>query len=166
MATIYRKTEKGQTEIETRLYRLVPRARTALILVDGQRSDAELGKLIPGDPMATMQALLAGGFVEVVGVVEQRSAPREPAEAANPEHPGRAAHGRSSAFEQRRRDAIHALIDQVGPMAEAVAMRMEKCHDWTQLLPILQLAQQVLRNTRGEAEAADYGSRFIDTPPA
>ncbi len=165
MATIYRKTAKGQTEIETRLYRLAPRLRTALILVDGHRSDAELGKLISGDPVASLQALLADGFVEVAGIVEPRSAPRGPAPQPHPEAAGRAANARSPAFDERRRDAIHALTDLVGPMADAVAIRMEKCHDWNELLPILQLAQQVLRNTRGAATAADYGSRFIDTPP-
>lgn len=164
MATIYRKTDKGQTEIETRLYRLPPRLRTALILVDGHRSDAELGKLIPGDPVASLQTLLADGFVEVAGIVEQRSIPRGPAPQPHLEAAGRASAARSLAFDERRRDAIHALTDLVGPMADAVAIRMEKCHDWNELLPILQLAQQVLRNTRGAAAAADYGSRFIDTP--
>ena len=50
-------------------------------------------------------------------------------------------------------------------MAEALAIRMEKCQDWEQLLPVLQLAQQVVRNVRGTAAAVDYASRFIDTPP-
>ena len=44
MATIYSKTADGQNEIETRARRLSPRARSTLILVDGKRSEAELGK--------------------------------------------------------------------------------------------------------------------------
>lgn len=161
MATIYRKTVKGQTEIETRLYRLVPRLRTALILVDGHRSDTELAKLIAGDAVATLQALLTDGFVEVASIVEQRAAPRPPAR-----HEPHATPIHAQAFEQRQRDAVHTLTDLVGPMAEALAIRMEKCKDWEQLLPILQIAQQVVRNTRGAAAAADFASRFIDTPPS
>ena len=47
MATIFRKTEKGQREIETRALKLAPRFRSALILVDGRRSDAELIAMMP-----------------------------------------------------------------------------------------------------------------------
>ena len=39
MATVYRKTDKGRNEIETRANRLLPRLRSALIVVDGQRND-------------------------------------------------------------------------------------------------------------------------------
>ena len=160
MATIYRKTEKGQTEIETRLFRLLPRLRTALILVDGHRNDSELAKLIPGDPVASLQTLLTDGFIEVVAIVEQRAVPRaqEPADrpsvAATPAQP----------FEQRRREAIRVLNDQLGPGAEVLAIRLEKCQDWSHMVPILQAAQQVLRTARGAAVAADFGNRFIDTP--
>ena len=161
MATIYRKTEKGQTEIETRLFRLLPRMRTALILVDGHRNDSELAKLIPGEPVSTLQSLLADGFIEVLAVVEQRSTARAP----TPQEPhGRSPSVHSPAFEQRRRDAIRTLNDQLGPEGESLAIRMERCHDWGHLLPVLQTAQQVLRNARGAAVAADFGARFVDTP--
>jgi hypothetical protein len=165
MATIYRKTEKGQTEIETRKLRLLPRMRTALILVDGHRSDAELAKLVPGDPVTTLQGLLDDGFIEVVASVEVRPTLRPLA--ALPEATARAAGQMSPqapAFEQRRREAIRALNDQLGPAAETLAIRLEKCPDWAHLVPILQMAQQVLRTARGASAAADFGNRFIDTP--
>ena len=44
MTKIFRKTDKGVDEIATRANRLVPRLRTALILVDGIRDEAELGQ--------------------------------------------------------------------------------------------------------------------------
>ncbi len=50
MATIYRKTAKGHSEIETRAHRLAPRLRSALIMVDGRRSDDEVRKLIRSRP--------------------------------------------------------------------------------------------------------------------
>ncbi|KNZ31766.1 MAG: hypothetical protein AD742_14820 [Methylibium sp. NZG] len=159
MATIYRKTDKGQTEIETRLFRLLPRLRTALILVDGHRNDVELAKLIPGDPAVSLQTLLDDGFIEAIAVVEQRPALR-----ATEPSPPRAASAPAPAFEQRRREALRALNDQLGPSAETLALRMEKCSDWNQLMPVLQTAQQLLQTARGAAVAADFGSRFIDTP--
>ncbi len=163
MATIYRKTEKGQTEIETRQFRLLPRMRTALILVDGHRNDAELAKLVPGDPVSTLQGLLDDDFIEVVSTVEVHPTlrpllPEATARAAGQMSP------HSPAFEQRRREAIRVLNDQLGPEAETLAIRLEKCPDWAHLVPILQMAQQVLRNARGASVAADFGSRFIDTP--
>ena len=161
MNTIYRKTEKGQTEIETRLFRLMPRMRTALILVDGHRTDADLAKLIPGDPVVSLQTLLDEGFIEVAATVEPRSAQRPPPAA---ETAGRGAVASSPGFEQRKREAIRALNDQLGPEAEGLAIRMEKCRDWNTLLPTLQIARQVLINARGAAAAADFGNRFIDSP--
>lgn len=161
MATIYRKTEKGQTEIETRRFRLLPRMRTALILVDGHRNNVDLAKLIPGDPVITLQSLLDDGFIEVMATVELRAVPR----AVTAQEPAdRSTTGHASGFEQRRRDAIRVLNDQLGPEAEALAIRMEKCQDWAHLLPVLQSAQSVLRNARGAAAAADFGNRFIDLP--
>ena len=65
MATIYRKTEKGRQEVDTRAHRLTPRLRAALILVDGQRSQAELVKLVPPNA-AQFDTLVAEGFIEQV----------------------------------------------------------------------------------------------------
>ena len=63
MRTIFRKTTKGATEIETRALRLPPRLRTALILVDGKRNDEELSAMILSEPTATLASLLSDGFI-------------------------------------------------------------------------------------------------------
>jgi hypothetical protein len=164
MATVYRKTDKGQAEIETRAHRLVPRLRTALILVDGKRSGDDLAGLIANEPAQTLQTLLEQGFIEAFEVAPSRSAaparpPVEtpPAEAAPPA-------GDPKAFERRKREAVRFLTEQVGPMAEAIGIRIEKTSDWTQLLPALQLGQQILTNTRGAGVAGEFGRLFIDTP--
>ena len=72
MTTIYRKTAKGRAEIETRTHRLPPRLRGALIVVDGQRSVAELAGMIPGDAEGALQQLLGDGFIEVFAVLADR----------------------------------------------------------------------------------------------
>lgn len=163
MSTVYRKTEKGQHEIDTRELRIPPRLRTALILVDGKRDDTQLAGLIPGDAPQTLQALAEMGLIEVIAVTAARSARVAVTEGPESEPP--AAPRDRRAFEQRRRDAVRHLSDQVGPVAEAVAMKMEKAQDWEHLLPALQLAQQILGNTRGAAVAAEFGRVFIDVPP-
>ena len=68
MAIIFRKTAKGLAEIETRAHRLVPRMRSALILVDGKRSDAEIGGMILQQVTETLHALAGQGFIEVLAV--------------------------------------------------------------------------------------------------
>ena len=69
MSTVYRKTAKGQAEIDTRAHRLLPRLRQALILVDGRKPDTELEKLILADPKATLESLERDGFIEIDPVV-------------------------------------------------------------------------------------------------
>src|SRR5438093_2367746 len=78
MASVYRKTEKGLAEIETRAHRLAPRLRSALIMVDGKRNDDELRKLILNDPDGALKSLLDEGYVEVISITPQRPAPPPP----------------------------------------------------------------------------------------
>jgi len=162
MATIYRKTAKGQTEIETRALKLAPRFRSLLILVDGRRSDLELAALMPQAGTEALQALAEGGFIEAIGLTADTPVPGASrpvaAPAAPPAAPPPAATGMP--FEQRRREAVRALIDQIGPMAEALALRMERARDFDELKPLLATAAQVLANTRGRAVAAEFSRRF------
>lgn len=161
MATVYRKTAKGQTEIETRVDRLAPRLRTALILVDGKRDSDELAKLFLAEPAATLATLLDRGYIEVVGITaasdlasRKTDLPIDMPE-ADPQ-----------AFARLRRDAVRHITDRLGPMADAIATRIEKATDPGQLLPHLQLARQVLRDHRGAAAAAEFERLFIAAAPA
>lgn len=157
MVNIHRKTAKGLAEIETRAHRLPPRLRSALILVDGKRNDDELAKMVLQDPDGTLKALLDGGFIEPHAVAP----PPAPLPKAAPPAPTMAA----PTFEQTRKEAVRALTDLVGPMAEAVALRMEKARSAEELRPLLTLAMQVIANTRGRQMANDYGRRFgADVP--
>jgi hypothetical protein len=153
---IYRKTAKGQIEIESRAYGLAPRLRTALIVVDGRRSDRQLRELVPSDAQRTFQTLLDEGYIEAG--TSGRSAERAAASAyiGNP---------RLRAFERRRRESVAVLLDEVGPLGGAVASRIERCSDWAELEPTLELARQVLAYARGESVAMEYSSRFIETLP-
>jgi hypothetical protein len=153
---IYRKTAKGQIEIETRAYGLAPRLRTALILVDGRRSDAQLRELVPNDTQRTFQTLLDDGYIEPGA--SEHGAQRAAASSyiGNP---------RLRAFERRRRESVAALLDEVGPLGGAVATQIERCSDWAELEPTLELARQVLAYARGESVAMEYSSRFIEIRP-
>jgi hypothetical protein len=158
MATTYRKSSKGAAEIETRAHRLSPRLRAALIVVDGRRNTHDLYKLIPQQAEETLAALLEQGFIEPVSE-GSASAPPTPAPTAAPRPAARPA---AVDFETHRRDAVRRLTDQVGPMGEALAMRIERCRSAEELRPLIGLAAQVIANTRGRAAAADFTARFSE----
>ena len=154
MATVYRKTEKGQREIETRAHRLLPRLRSALILVDGRKTDAELTGLILAEPAATLASLLADGFIEVLA---ERPAERK---AGAP----RSSPGGGPPVETLRRDAVRELNHQIGPIAEALALKIERATTLAELQPLLTQAVQMLRSLRGGASADAFAARFLAAP--
>jgi len=158
---IFRKTDKGTNEIATRANRLVPRLRTALILVDGTRGDAELGNLIGQNAAETLEELLTMGYIEVASVVE--APPKKPvAEAAPIKKAGAEAAPVSAekAFATFRAEAVRAFNDLTGPTGEALAMKMEKASSREQLAPLLQMAYQIIGNSRGTQAATEFKVRF------
>ena len=164
MATIYRKTEKGQLEIETRATRLVPRLRTGLILVDGRRSDADLNILIANEPAAVLQSLLDGGYIEVAGMVAGPTS--APLGVAAPRVVAPAPTATADSVPERRRAAVRYLTDLLGPVAETSAMRIEKCRNGDELQAALIGAHRVLQSVRGAAVAEKFALRFIESPSA
>jgi hypothetical protein len=68
---LYRKTDKGQSEMATRANRLPQRLRAALILVDGKRTDDELHSIIPSEPESTLRWLTESGYIEVAASVDR-----------------------------------------------------------------------------------------------
>jgi len=167
MSTVYRKTAKGVTEIETRAHRLVPRLRSALILVDGRKSDDELNQMILTDPAGTLASLLADGFIEVLATLADRPPERPPERKSAPASgstPSRDAAAGTVSIETLRRDAVRTLTDQLGPAAETVAIKIERAKTMPELQPLLVQAVQTLRTMRGAAAAEAFAARFISAP--
>lgn len=150
MPTIFRKTAKGWSEIGTREHRLAPRMRSALIMVDGKRSDADLRPLILQQADETLAALAEQGFIEVLATVP--AAAQAPAAAAAP----------AADFEAKRRAAVRALNDRLGPHAETLAMKMERVRTADELRPLLADAVRFIGHAHGPAAADDYAARFAD----
>lgn len=164
MATIYSKTADGQHEIETRARRLTPRARSALILVDGKRSDADLSKLVQQADEA-LQALLEQGLIEVVA--PSKSSPRDegPASVSGPSSlPGSSLPSATMAkveFVAMRREAVRAITDLLGPDAEMLALKIERANDELQLRAALERAVAYIANARGGGAAAQFTAKFL-----
>jgi hypothetical protein len=173
MATIYRKTAKGHSEIETRAHRLSPRQRSALIMIDGRRSDDDVRKLIPQQADETLRLLDEQGFIEIIGITQDLPAPRAipvavPTPAVQVAPPVTAPAAAPAApqrdFAATRAQAVRLFTDMVGPMAESLAIKMERARSPDELRTLVQTAQRIIGNTRGGQAAADYGTRFFDSP--
>ncbi len=168
MATIYRKTDKGRAEIDTRAHRLVPRLRNALILVDGKRSGDDLRGMLGAQADDTLQALVTEGFIEAAATVAEPAAAPAVAAAATAHAvaagpASRPPGTRGPSFDVQRREAVRALTDTVGPMvAEMLALRMEKAPDAVALHPLLQQAVELIRDVRGANSATAYAERFVE----
>jgi hypothetical protein len=162
MATIYSKTADGQNEIETRARKLSPRARSALILVDGKRSTVDLGKLVQ-QADETLQALLEAGLIEVVAVksAPARDSSPAPLASAAAASPAPASGMALVEFEATRRDAVRAINDLLGPEAENLALKLERSTDAEQLRAALERAVAYIANARGGGAAAQFAGKFL-----
>ncbi len=158
MSRIFRKTDKGVDEIATRANRLVPRLRTALILIDGTRSESELSGLIAQHPAETLEELLTLGYIEVAAAAAPAAAKKaaeEPAPAKKAAEPAS-----EKPFAAFRAEAVRAFNDLTGPAGESLAMKMEKATSREQLAPLLQTAHQIITSSRGAQAANEFKARF------
>lgn len=154
----YRKTAKGQAEIETRAHRLSPRLRALLIMVDGKRDLAALSALVPQQAEEALNELMGQGFIEAFGDAPP-AAPTAAPSAATASTPS--APSAPLDFEKLRREAVRALTDVAGPAAETVALRMEKARNLDELRPLITQAAQTVASMRGRAAAEAYAARFL-----
>lgn len=169
MGNIYRKTPKGLDEVATRANRLPPRARAALILVDGQRTDDELARLIQVNASETLAMLVEQNFIEVTAeavaappaaaLAPPRLATQPPPKPIIGEHSTAEAPStmpRAYDFRLVQREAVRRLTDMLGPSAETLAMKMESSKDMATLRPLLIQARDLITAVRGKQAAADY----------
>lgn len=167
MSTIFRKTAKGTSEVETRANRLPPRLRAALILVDGRRNEDDLAKLVAADAAQVLRSLLEDGYIEAAAAAPARPAapPPAPAVVAAAASPATSGPGLlsmpPSVIAHTKRDAVRMLTEQVGPMADALAMKIEKASNGAELQGLLEIGRQILGNTRGRAAADAFAQRFL-----
>jgi len=167
MASVYRKTDKGIAEIETRANRLAPRLRTALIMVDGKRSENDLRTMCGGEPEEVLGTLVAQGYIEIIGTVAERPAPPPPpAPGAAPAAPAARGPAKAPSWEDKRRQAVRYLNDTLGPTAESLVLKIEKATSWDELKPHLEMGEHFVRSARGASAAREFASKFIDEPAA
>jgi hypothetical protein len=164
-AKVYQKTARGVEAISQRLYGLVPKQRSMLIMIDGKRKFEELSRLsaMLGDTEHLMAELETGGFIEPVSgavasepVVPTAAAakPAAPAETATP------AGITEKALPQAKRLAVRLLTDALGPMAEDMCLRIEAARNAGEFNATAAKAHVVLRQTAGAAAANRFATEL------
>jgi hypothetical protein len=182
---IYSKTAKGAAEIAARSGALTPAMRRVLIMVDGRRTAAELELVArDGEFDSIVAALLEKGMIEQTGAVEAdipdwvdddeeatvvMESPRGPdaipalraaaqaAAAAVTAAPAPApAEPKTPTLEERKRMAVRALYDRLGPYGEEPAARIQECKTLEELSEKLKHACRRIALFRGEQAAREY----------
>lgn len=150
---VYRKTEKGRTEIATRANKLGMRERTLLIMVDDKTSRS--GLLARGAHPSSgdiLDALVAQGFIEI-------------ASAAGSPVPESAAGGGPSAvtvapvevsLTSASRHACRALVSYLGPAADDLTALIEKSKGAAELGTTLEKCRQIIQSLAGKQKADEF----------
>lgn len=152
---IYRKTAKGQQEMAARSNELPARVRTLLVMVDGKCTGADLlakGKAF-GDPVAFIEQLLAGGFIEAA------APPAAPAPVAAPAIAApapAAAAGTDASLKELMRFASHMVIDRLGPTADVLTIKLEKSRTAAELGDALSACRDAIQAVAGKRKAEEF----------
>jgi hypothetical protein len=168
---IYRKTDKGQEEMATRVHHLPSRERSILVLVDGKRTGAELVEKSRhfGDGEAFLNHLVETGFVEPVAdgarlpppASELRHVTPSPAVSpapvtVRPRSPASPGSASTIALTETINFARHFLLGALGPDADELAARLESSRNLKELAQTLAKGREALAVLAGRRKADEF----------
>ncbi|MDZ4255691.1 MAG: hypothetical protein U1A72_24245 [Sulfuritalea sp.] len=155
---IYRKTEKGRTEIATRANKLGLRERTMLIMVDDKTTRRELlAKNSHPTSEGILNNLLADGYIEIAPGAQPVAASAAPAaSAAAPPAAAPGAPPVEVSLISASRFACRSLVTYLGPGADDLTVLVEKCTNVAELTARLEKCRQVVQGMAGKKKADDF----------
>ena len=158
---IYRKTEKGRTEIATRANKLGLRERTMLIMVDDKTSRSGLlAKNAHPTSEDILNNLLADGYIEIAPGTEAAGAPPAavppPAREAAAVAAVPAAPAVEVSMQSASRYACRALVTFLGPGADDLTALIEKCKSVEELTARLEKCRDVVQGMAGRRKAEEF----------
>ena len=166
MATVtyaaFSKTAKGSDEITKRTFGLNPRIRQLLILIDGKRGEAELTKMLPSlDVNGTLQLLLDEGFVDVMASAQVAKLANQPSQtnSVNVQVGSQSAldNGLETETAQQRGRRIARLLTQtLGPNADDLALRVERCKSLEEIRELIPQILGVVEGVAGKQALAEF----------
>lgn len=168
---VYAKSSKGVAEVAERKGGLSLSARRILIMVDGKRSVSDLAPLLrPGEIEGVVALLEAQGYIErPPDPGAPHFAPPSPAPAGAALRPAGpptldVPTGGHEIPEERnlvtideaKRRAVRELHDRLGPDADLIATRIERCKTSEELRDRLREAERLVAGFLGETAAQDF----------
>ena len=145
------KTLKGVEEIETKKYKLSPRVRTVLILVDGRKTAGELIDLALqlGSSAAVLDEFVAQGLVEL------KISPQSPLAGAATalEQQGAPELDEYGRFRAAHKFMINSVVNMIGIKAFFFTLKLEKCATRNDLLALLGDYTKAISKGAGAVEA-------------
>lgn len=174
--TLLAKTDKGREALAARPPELGPRLRSALIMVDGKKNVAELVKF--GGALASLEQLVEAGWVVEVdasgqpvqrassdaGVAVDAAAPAEEPSAVTAA-PAPAPAPQTLPYSEARRMVVRYINDQLGPMGELTAIRVEGCKSPADLQAMLPRIRDALSNYRNAAAVQRFDQELVPLLP-
>ncbi len=150
---VFHKTDTGAAEMASPAHGLAPKLRRALILVDGEKSVADLAPAFrPGEIDAILTELHAKGLVALAG----SAGAAVDRVAAGSDSEEETVHATGENFEDIRRLAMSEISHRLGPNGDALALRIERCKTPGELRVALREAEKILSSFLG----AEYGRSF------
>jgi len=154
---IYRKTEKGRTEIATRANKLGMRERTMLIMVDDKTPRSGLlSRSAHPSTGDILDALLVQGYIEVdpgeVGAPASAAAPvvaEAPAAAA-------AVASVEVSLQSASRYACQSLVTYLGPAADDLTALIEKSNGAAELAATLEKCRGIISSLAGKSKGEAF----------
>ena len=156
---IYRKTEKGRTEIATRANRLGLRERTMLIMVDDKTTRSGLlAKNSHPTSEGILNSLLADAYIEITPETEAAASapPAAAAEAAPMTAPTPVQPDVEVSLQSASRYACRALVTFLGPGADDLTALVEKCKDVGELTARFEKCRDVIQAMAGKRKAEEF----------
>jgi hypothetical protein len=181
--TLFAKTDQGREALTSRPPGLGPRLRSLLIMVDGKRPVSEMDKLSGGEGSAVplLEQLVAAGWIvqvdaaghPVLHAIEGGAPTAAPEQAAASVHPSGPVPLADAApapvptlpFSEARRMVVRFINDQLGPMGEPLAMRVEACKTPADLQAALPRIRDGLKNFKNSATVQRFDEEFAARLP-
>lgn len=169
--TVFSKTDAGREALANRPPALGPRLRSLLIMVDGKRRAEEFNQLVGGDgATALLEQLEQQGWIEAPRAVVPPAASATTPAASAARNEGASTLPPASevlSLADARKGVVRYINDQLGPMGESLAMKVEACKTAADLQAQLPRIRDGLRNFKGAAAVQQFDQSWAGRlPPA